>query len=224
MNNSDIYKYPNEDVLKNKFNCHDAEELLRLESYSTAGNLLYLQMNPIEGKYDFDHLKSIHYFIFQDIYDWAGEVRTVDIGKGNLFCRVQFIESYAEKVFSDFYSTCFAERKNKSSFLKTFTNHYADMNALHPFREGNGRAQREFARELCLECGYVLDLTQTNHKEMLEASIDSFNSSNDRLLNIFTKSVFTINEYKKYQNRLTSSLLILSKDDISQDVTRKLFE
>ena len=89
------------------------------------------------------------------------------------------------------------------------------MNALHPFREGNGRAQREFARELCIECGYVFDLTQTTHEEMLEASIRSFNTgNNDGFVSIFGRNIIPVDEYKEYQSRLTSTLLILSRDDI----------
>ena len=219
MSPIDIYKYPGEDVLKNKFDCHDNNELQRLEAFSTAGNIFFLQQNPIEGNFDFEHLKAIHYFIFKNVYDWAGKIRTVDIGKNNIFCRVHFIDSYAKQVFSDFFPSCFKAKSNKPDFLKTFTSHYADLNALHPFREGNGRTQREFARELCLKCGYVFDLTQTNHKEMLDASIESFNTfSNEKLLNIFSRCVIPVEEYENYQTKLTTSLLIFSKDDIPSDI------
>ena len=93
--------------------------------------------------------------------------------------------------------------------------HYADMNALHPFREGNGRSQREFTRELCMKCGYMLDLTKTLHKDMLHASILSFNTGdNSALLAIFEDAVIPVKEYADIQKRLSSTLLILSKDDI----------
>jgi len=72
---------------------------------------------PIEGNFDFKHLKDIHHFIFQDMFDWAGQIRTIDIGKGNLFCRAQFIESYAESVFGDFFSSCFEVRKTCLNIL-----------------------------------------------------------------------------------------------------------
>ena len=139
----------------------------------------------------------------------------MDIGKNNLFCRAQFIESYADSVFCDFYAACYSEKDERSRFVKNLADHYADMNALHPFREGNGRAQREFARELCLKCGYVFDLTKTTHEEMLYASILSFDKGdNSALVSIFEKNVIPIDEYKDYQSRLTSVLLILSGDDL----------
>ena len=207
MKSVDKYVYPGTTVLINKFNCRDAEKLREIEALSTGGNLAYLQLHPIKGKYDFKHL--------QDMFDWAGQIRTIDIGKGNLFCRAQFIESYAESVFGDFFSSCYEARSDRERFVDIFAKHYADMNALHPFREGNGRAQREFARELCLECGYVFDLTQTTHKEMLEASIQSFNTGNNAgFVSVFGRNIIPIDEYKEYQSRLTSTLLILSKDDI----------
>ena len=93
--------------------------------------MAYLQLHPIEGKYDFKHLKDIHHFIFQDMFDWAGQIRTIDIGKCNLFCRAQFIESYAESVFGDFYSSCYGARGDRERFIEFFANHYSDMNALH---------------------------------------------------------------------------------------------
>lgn len=215
MQYNDKYVYPGTNVLINKFNCQDAGKLKEIETLSTGGNLAYLQLHPIKGKFDFNHLKKIHFFIFQDIFDWAGKIRTVDIGKNNLFCRAQFIEDYAKTVFEDFYSSCYEAKDNREKFIATLAGHYSDMNALHPFREGNGRAQREFTRELCSKCGYVFDLTSTTHKEMLEASISSFNTgSNDKFIAIFQKCIIPIKEYKNYQSRLTEELLILSKDDM----------
>ena len=211
----DKYVYPGTDVLINKFGCKDEKKLQRLEMLSTAGNLAHLQFYPLDGNFDFKHLKDIHRFIFQDIYDWAGEIRTVDIGKGNLFCRVQHIESYAKTVFDTFFPLCYKNRNDKNKFVVELANHYADMNALHPFREGNGRAQREFARELCLKCEYVLDLTKTKHLEMLNASILSFDTGdNSGFVSIFSKCVVPLTEYKEYQAKLTRSLLILSEDDM----------
>jgi cell filamentation protein len=110
---------------------------------------------------------------------------------------------------------CYECREDKSNFITALTKHYADMNALHPFREGNGRTQREFARELCMECGYVLDLTETTHQEMLDASIASFNrGDNTGFISIFSRVVIPYDEYRNYQQKLNSTLLILSKDDM----------
>ena len=214
MGSVDKYVYPGTNVLINLFDCHDGLELEKLEALSTGANLAWLQLHPISGSFDFKHLKDIHHFIFQDIYEWAGKVRTVDIGKNNLFCRTQFIDAYAESVFSVFFKSCYESRNEKERFIPIFAKYYADMNALHPFREGNGRAQREFARELCLECGFVFDLTSTTHQEVLDASIASFNrGDNTGFISIFSRCIVPLDEYRNYRERLNTSLLILSKDD-----------
>ena len=215
MSHSDPYVYPGTTVLRNKYDWMDQDELHIIESISTGGNLLYLQKHPVDGSFDFDHLKKIHHFIFQDIYEWAGDIRTVDIGKNNLFCRVQFINDYAETVFDGLFDSCYAARKDRKAYISTLVSRYADLNALHPFREGNGRAQREFIRELCLRCGYVLDFTTTKHQEMLEASIASFNTKDySRFHSIFERAVIPVDDYRDLQARLNSTLLTLSEDDL----------
>ena len=186
------YCYANSDVLRNKLNITDAAQLLAAETELAAVRLMGLRLNPVRGKFDFAHLREIHRRIFQDIYDWAGETRTVNIGKGNIFCLVPFIEPFAQEVFASFRSDCLAAKGDREKFVRTLAKHYGDLNALHPFREGNGRTQREFTRELCLECGYEFDLTRTNHQEMVEASIRSFNVDNAGLERIFERAVIPI--------------------------------
>lgn len=221
MKNNDIYSYPNEDILINKFDCHNKEMLAKLEAIASGYAILNLQLHPIHGKFDFNHLKKIHHAIFKDIYEWAGHPRTVDIGKGNLFCRAQFIDSYASSVFENFYSDCNSVKKSKTDFIQILAKHYSDMNALHPFREGNGRSQREFTRELCFKCGYMLDLSRTNRDEMLNASITSFNSSDlTGFISIFEKCIVSLGDYKDIQKELTSKFLTLSKDDIDSDLLK----
>ena len=79
-----------------------------VEKELTLIRLQELQKNPIKGNFDFKHLKDIHEYIFQDLYDWAGKERTVEIGKGNLFCTTRCLQSYAESVFNKYYSQCYA--------------------------------------------------------------------------------------------------------------------
>jgi cell filamentation protein len=205
------YCYPDSDVLKNKLNIQNAKELFFAERDLTLIRLQELQNNPIRGNFDFDHLKRIHHYIFQDLYEWAGKVRTVEIGKGNLFCTTACIDSYAESVFSKYYSQCMSSKNDFDQFVKVFAENYGDLNALHPFREGNGRAQREFARSVCLECGYAFDISHTTHKEMLEASILSFNKADNSLFcDIFRAAVIPISEYI----RKPDVLYTLSSDDL----------
>ena len=88
------YCYKDSDVLINKLNIKNKKELFYAEKELTFIRLQELQDHPIKGSFDFEHLKRIHRYIFQDIYEWAGKVRTVEIGKGNLFCTTACIDSY----------------------------------------------------------------------------------------------------------------------------------
>lgn len=206
------YCYPDSDVLINKLNIRDKDELFEAEKKLTFTRLQKLQSEPIKGHYDFKHLKAIHHYIFQDIYDWAGKERTVEIGKGNLFCTVACIQEYAKSVFGKYYAQCHAAKGNFDDYIRVFATNYGDLNALHPFREGNGRSQREFARLVCLECGYDFDLSCATHKEMLDASILSFNKDDSSgLIKIFSKAITPHVEQDQEMDRLK----ILTLDDLS---------
>lgn len=205
------YCYPNSDVLINKLDIRDYLTLKKSEIEYTYYRVLALQQKPINGKFDFNHFKKIHKYIFQDIYSWAGKIRTVDITKGNsYFCPSQHIDENAKKIFANYYSDCKNNATDRNQFIDTFTEYYADVNALHPFREGNGRTQREFARCVCLNCGYIFDLSTTTHKQMLEASISSMTKT-DKLKEIFSKKIIPIGEYEDVN---PDKLKILSIDDL----------
>ena len=187
---SDVYCYPDSSVLKNRLDIHDKEQLLAAEVRLAAIRLYQLQEQPVHGNFDLNHLCRIHGHIFQDLYPWAGKIRTVNIAKTNMFCLVQHIQTYAHTIFPSYYMDCIRVKDNPERLIHVFTSHYADLNALHPFREGNGRSQREFARELCLKCGYILDLTHTSHEEMLAGSIMSFDKGDNAGLEaVFRKCI-----------------------------------
>ncbi len=210
------YCYPDSEVLKNKLNIRDKDKLFEAEKRLTFARLQKLQSDPVKGNFDFAHLKAIHKYIFQDLYDWAGKERTVDIGKGNLFCTVPCIQEYAKSVFNKYHSQCYANKDNFEDFIRVFANNYGDLNALHPFREGNGRTQREFARLICLDCGYDFDLSCATHKEMLEASRLNFDKGDSSgFITIFSKAVTPHEEKNVDINKLN----ILTSDDLTIGVS-----
>lgn len=211
------YCYLNSEVLKNKLNITDRNELFEAEKELTAIRLKELQDKPIKGNFDFEHLKAIHKYIFQDVYDWAGKERTVEIGKGNLFCTTSCIQSYAESVFNKYYFQCYNAKDNFKDFIRVFADNYGDLNALHPFREGNGRTQREFARMICLECGYDFNLSVTTHSEMLKASKLSFDKADSSgFIKIFSEAVVPLD---RAINQDFSVLNILTSDDLTIDIS-----
>lgn len=169
-----IYCYPNSDVLKNKLDIHDPKRLYAIERKLTMLRILELLDTPIVGSFDLEHLQSIHRYIFQDIYQWAGEIRKVDIAKGNMFCNVKFIGSQAEEIFGNLKKEGYLQGLSEDTFPGRLAYYFSEINALHPFREGNGRSQREFIRCLASYNGYVVHFSKVSQKEMLQASVESF--------------------------------------------------
>lgn len=210
------YCYTNSDVLINKLNITNQKDLTDAEIELTSIRLQELQKNPLKGKFDFAYLKEIHQYIFQDLYEWAGKERTVEIGKGNLFCTTPCIQDYADSVFAKYYPQCYDAKDNFKDFIRVLADNYGDLNALHPFREGNGRAQREFARNVCLACGYDFNLSCATHHEMLDASKLSFDKGDSSgFVKIFSKAVI------KHGNNtyMGQDLAILTSDDLSMGFT-----
>ena len=188
-----IYCYPDTDILKNKMNIHSQRQLFEAETRIVSVRLYQLQKHPVKGCFDLAHLCRIHQFIFQDLYSWAGELRTINIAKKSLFCLVQHMAGYAQTIFPAYYNDCMRTKDHQDEFIHVLAEHYADLNALHPFREGNGRSQREYCRELCLKCGYLFDLTHSCRDEMLQASIESLEKGeNMKLVNIFRKCIIPL--------------------------------
>ena len=95
----ELYCYPGSNVLRNKMGIRDMEQLHEMERKLTMLRILELLDKPVRGAFDLKHLQAIHAHIFQDVYDWAGELRKVDIAKGNMFCNVMFLSRQAEEIF-----------------------------------------------------------------------------------------------------------------------------
>lgn len=184
-----IYCYPNSDVLINKLNIHDTDKLLEVERKLTMLRLMDLLEKPISGKFDLEHLRNIHKYIFQDIYPWAGKIRTVDIAKSNMFCKVQFIEMQAKEIFGKLQKDDYLKQLSKEKFAKRAAYYFSEINALHPFREGNGRTQREFIRQLAYQSGYILHFSAISEQEMVQASIDSFVCNYKKMEALFIKII-----------------------------------
>lgn len=184
-----IYCYPDSDVLKNKMGVRDSERLSQLERRLTMLRLLELIDKPVRGKFDLKHLQAIHKYIFQDIYEWAGEIRKVDIAKGNMFCNVRFLSSQAAEIFGKLKEEDYLQGLEEEDFIGRLAYYFSEINALHPFREGNGRSQREFIRCLALHDGYALNFANASKEEMMKASEDSFLCDYRAMEQLFKKCI-----------------------------------
>jgi cell filamentation protein len=169
-------------VLHNLANIKDEKILMNFESLKVAKRLEELQENPIKI-IDSSALLKIHHYLFQDVYKWAGELRTVNISKGGkpFFAgeRFAFGFQYCDSLISDF------KRIKKSDKLKIsekLAEILDNVNFLHPFREGNGRTQREFIRTLALQKGFVINLNPPDNREVYDKYMKGTIESNTELL------------------------------------------
>lgn len=169
-----IYCYPNSNVLVNKFDVRVADELFKIENDITIYKLFILRQKGITGNFDVAHFVSIHKFIFEDIYPFAGLYRSENIAKDNfMFANWEFIEDNMNSIFGELKRENYLKGLTKEEFAKRLTYYMSELNVLHPFREGNGRTTREFIRQLALKNGYNLDLSRFKAEDILNASIES---------------------------------------------------
>ena len=175
------YCYPGTSVLRNRLGIRDQNELNAVERDLTAIRALQLEQTPIDGRFDLNHLLKIHRFIFGDIFEWAGSIRTVNISKGIMFCRTEFLETKCNELFEELSKEQFQEM-SIDDFIRTLAHYLGEINALHPFREGNGRAQRSFINQLAMKYGHYLDFSKVSEKEMIEASYYSFTCDDTEMI------------------------------------------
>ena len=153
-------------VLKNKAGISDADKLVQFESIMVAKRLKELESKPVEIGRAADLLK-IHKYLFQDVYDWAGATRRVEISKaGRQFLQTRAFEkalSYIDSLLAEYFAL--GEKKEIALSLAKILD---DINYGHFFREGNGRTQREFIRTLALQKGYVLNLNPPDDADVYE--------------------------------------------------------
>jgi len=181
--NHDRYLDDETGVLKNIRNISDAALLEEYESEYAALRAFELSQKPIPGHFDLDHLRAIHCHLFKDVYAWAGEIRDVDIAKEqSLFAHHTYIESAAKTVFEHLAAENYLSGLDAEAFSERAAYYLGELNALHAFREGNGRTQREFINHLAYKNGYAIAWAGIDRERMLEASIESFQTGDSSKL------------------------------------------
>ena len=173
----DSYKYVDSDytyidpktgILRNLANITDSDALLFFESVAVTKRIQELYENPIEIK-GIENLFEIHKHLFQDVYSWAGEKRKVEISKeGKQFFPTTHFNNAFRFIDSLIVDYKKISKNEKQQIAKKLAEILDNINYLHPFREGNGRAQREFLRLLALEKNLTLNLNPPNNKNIYE--------------------------------------------------------
>ena len=141
--------YDGTSCLINKFDIKDEVILKELETTITLNKITEYSLNPLFYSFDVQHYKSIHRYLFGDIYDWAGEYRTVDMSKkGTNFAKAESVEKLMSNCFKRLNDKNLFQGLNFDDFVDEFVDFYCVTNMIHPFREGNGRTQRLFLTQL----------------------------------------------------------------------------
>jgi cell filamentation protein len=180
---NDPHSEPGNNCPRNLFGITDYSKLQPIETIFTLKRSAQLSSLGITGAFDSTHLRSIHRYLFQDVFPWAGEFRAVNISKGDsTFGPATHIASALTETLAKLKAESLLINLTPQAFAARAAFYLGEINAIHPFREGNGRAQREFIRQLALHAGHPLSWAGFTQAEMTNASIQSHIVGDNALL------------------------------------------
>lgn len=172
LQEEDPYLQANSTCLINCLNIQDTKLLNEAEQEGVAINLAELIKSPIAGDFNLAHLSAIHQALFADIYPWAGQLRLTEISKGGqLFLPYQLIEKVADEIFSELHAESLLANLAKPALIQRVAYYFGRINAIHAFREGNGRTQRVFFDQLVALHGYAFEWAAVSGEKMAQACL-----------------------------------------------------
>lgn len=168
----DPYCYRGTTVLKNVPGLRDAAALERFETAITAQRA----GEPLpSGRLSVQHYQAIHRHLFQDVYRWAGRFRSVQLTKGtSTFCYPEHIKGELQRIFLELRNSDYLCELDAQSFALAAAHFLSELNAVHAFRDGNGRAQLAFLALLAARAGHPLSLARLRPEAFLAAMVTSF--------------------------------------------------
>jgi cell filamentation protein len=141
-----------------------------------------------------EHLQAIHKRLFASIYEWAGKLRTVEMAKDNTrFAPIEYLVQAAENLFNELKSEKYLDNLDDKKYVQRFTHYYSEVNILHPFREGNGRAERVFFSLLAQRTGRHVAWDLLDPGEAIQASIAAYNGDEGQLVKLLAPLLSKIN-------------------------------
>ena len=171
-----FYPPPDEGTLRNLFDERDPRTLNLLEYVETMRRHRELLAGdvPITRTYDAEHVRAIHRHLFQDVYEWAGQYRTVElfkgVGRGFAEVRAGEVERYLSDARRLVVGTAWREL-DREAFGERAATVFAYLNQAHPFREGNGRTSKVFMEHVAERSRFTLDFTRVTPEQWNQASM-----------------------------------------------------
>ncbi|MGX9901303.1 Fic/DOC family protein [Arthrobacter sp. SA17] len=173
----DPYCYPGTEVLKNKQVLRDSQHALEIEREYSLLRRRELELNPVQGTFGLAHLQEIHRRLYQDVWDWAGQLRTVEITKGDShFLQTHFFRNAGVDLSKFLQSTELLTNPDitDEDFIAQAADLLEKVNYIHPFREGNGRAQRAYLDQIAELSGRTFAWRNISKLDNERASIRAF--------------------------------------------------
>lgn len=201
FSDSDKNCYDGTTVLKNYFDIKDQEELDMYEKYFVSLELLKMREQGYIGNFDMNHYKLIHKNMFHNLFPFAGELRGTDMVKDKTyFCRSYYIYGNLERTLEEM-KTSMLSIKSEDEYANKLAKYYAELNLIHPFREGNGRTLREFLRQYVVFLNEKLDFSsfELDYTKMdINALLDNTIKDNEEgLAQEFSKALIEIEQKQK---------------------------
>lgn len=182
--------YEGTTCLVNKFGIKNEKQLSEIEADITFAKTSKLEEIPLKGNFDLEHYKSIHKFLFEDLYSWAGELRKINISKkGTNFANADELEYLCTECFQRLKENNYYRNTDFDSFVENIVDLYCTLNILHPFREDNGRTERIFISQLIRFNGYDIDFSDIDTDYLMFATIQSSQGITDNLVNLFKENI-----------------------------------
>lgn len=182
--------YDGTSCLINKFGITDENKLSEIEANITFAKASILEENPLEGNFDVDHYKAIHRYVFEDLYEWAGNFRKINISKkGTRFADCEKLDELCDKCFTRLKEYNYFYDMDFKNFVENIVDFYCTLNILHPFRDGNGRVERIFIAQLIRFNGYDIDFFEIDSDFLMMATIQAAQGVTDNLFEIFKNNI-----------------------------------
>lgn len=169
----DPYLEPETGLLRNLIGAQTYAHLAQAEADLVAVRIIQLRDHHLVAPTrDIQEVLGLHQHLFQDVFSWAGEIRTIDMrrGDGQFFAPCAGIRANLHNVFMNLSGQGYLQGLDQERFTDALARFYDDLNFIHPFREGNGRTQRLFWSRVAFDAGWVLDWAPVYGPELNESS------------------------------------------------------
>lgn len=183
--------YPGTKCLVNYFNIKDKAELRRVEHFLVNARIAELFHAPLDMRLSYSYLLAIHERLFGDIYPSAGIIRASKESKSKDFCFPEYIEKNANELFGKLAEENYLQNiDDRDDFINELAFFMGETEALHPFKDGNGRTIRFFFYRLVREAGYEMEWSEADPDRMLEASIAAIDGDYQPLIDCLEEIIF----------------------------------